>query len=85
MNIATRFTRILVAGLWSLLAMAMLKWFGVEFPEGQAVAIQESMTIVLTAVISALIGLAAKKWPNLEWLLGVGRAPLYKVEQNDAV
>jgi len=81
MDLVNRFIRVLVAGIWGWLAMMALKYLGVEFSAEQAAAIQSALTVVFAAMANVLIGYAAKQWPGLEWLLGVGIKPVYKVEQ----
>lgn len=76
MNLVSRFVRVLVSGVLGY-ALEWLTNAGVMLPEGFRESLEPLLVVLFAAVLNAGIGAAAKKFPALEWLLGIGVAPVY--------
>lgn len=76
-DIVTRFVRVAASSLWAWLAAGLLSWLGIAFTPDQSLMVEAAIIIVLTGLVNALIGLAAKRWPVLETLLIVKTSPKY--------
>lgn len=77
MDIGYRFARVLVSGLWGLLALNVLQRIGVTLPAEHIELFQQGLVVFLAAIINGLVGMFSKKYPWLEWLLLVGFKPDY--------
>lgn len=73
----TRFIRVLASGVWGYLALLLLK-LGITLPPEQESLVQAALFVLFTALANGLVGIGSKKFPWLEWLLGVGVAPTYE-------
>lgn len=76
-DLVARFVRVAASSLWAWLAALLLRWLGVAFSPDQSLAVEAAIIILLTGLVNALIGLAAKRWPVLETLLLVKVSPRY--------
>lgn len=72
----TRIVRTVSSYVWAWIALRLVA-VGVTFTDAQSAAVEQAIVIVLGAVIYAAITYAAKRWPMLEWLLGVPKSPVY--------
>jgi len=77
-DIVTRFVRVAASSLWAWLAAGLLSWLGIAFTPDQSLAVEAAFIIVLTGLVNALIGLAARRWPIVETLLIVKLSPVYR-------
>jgi len=77
-DIVTRFVRVAASSLWAWLAAGLLSWLGIAFTPDQSLMVEAAIIIILTGLVNALIGLAAKRWPIVETLLIVKLSPVYQ-------
>jgi len=77
-DIVTRFVRVAASSLWAWLAAGLLSWLGIAFTPDQSLMVEAAIIIVLTGLVNALIGLAARRWPIVETLLIVKLSPVYR-------
>ena len=77
-DIVTRFVRVAASSLWAWLAAGLLSWLGIAFTPDQSLMVEAAIIIVLTGLVNALIGLAARRWPIVETLLVVKLSPVYR-------
>ena len=77
-DIVTRFVRVAASSLWAWLAAGLLSWLCIAFTPDQSLMVEAAIIIILTGLVNALIGLAAKRWPIVETLLIVKLSPVYQ-------